>query len=130
MAKGNPIPSAVRHTVRVRDQGRCTICGGMGDEINHRVRRREGGHSPANLHLVCSTDHQRLHSNPEWARERGYILSAVQDVDPGSMPLRAWYGWTLLRPDGTAEVIAPMNVTPDNLEDYLLTRLEEAQAAI
>lgn len=130
MAKGNPIPSAVRRDIWVRDQGRCTICGGMGEEINHRIRRREGGHSRANLHLVCSTDHQRLHSNPEWARDRGYIVSAVQDVDPASLPLRTWRGWAMLRHDGSSQVIAPANITPDNLEGYLLDRLQEAHEAI
>ena len=76
-----------------------------------------------NLMLVDQVCHQRLHSNPQWARDRGYIVSAVADIDPASVPIRTHLGWALLRHDGKFEVIAPMQVKPEDLEAFLLTVL-------
>lgn len=39
--------------------------------------------------------------------ERGYILSAVAEVDPSSEPMLTWRGWVLLDDDGGLSVVAP-----------------------
>ena len=61
----------------------------------------------SNLALGCRVDHDRAHANPSWAMKRGYILSAVADVDPSTEPMLTWRGWVLLDDDGGLTVIAP-----------------------
>lgn len=122
----NEIPRKTRLAVIARDKDRCLCCGAKGTEIQHRVRRREGGHAMGNLMRICATCHRRVHSVPQWATAKGYTVSAVQDIDPASVPLWTFSGWMLLRDDGTTQVIAPAAVKPDDLEDYLASLLEAA----
>jgi hypothetical protein len=72
-------------------------------ERHHRERRRDGGDRLANLLLVCSTHHQLAHSEPRWAREHGYIVSALADVDSAAVPVLLWgTDWVLLTDTGKA----------------------------
>jgi hypothetical protein len=103
----NEIPTATREAIRKRDDGRCIICGAPATEIMHRVRRREGGHELSNLALGCRHCHATCHNQPAWARSKGFILSAVADVDTTREPLWSWRGWVLLTEAGRFEVIAP-----------------------
>lgn len=105
--RGNRIPDKARALVMQRDRSACVACGAMASEVMHRVRRREGGHRLSNLALGCRTCHSRAHANPGWAMERGYILSAVAEVDPSSEPMLTWRGWVLLDDDGGLSVVAP-----------------------
>lgn len=81
----------------------------------------------SNLMCICNTCHRRVHSNPKWAQSKGYIVSAVQNINPASIPLWTFSGWLLLREDGEARVIAPVGVKPAELEDYLLSVQRAAQ---
>lgn len=91
-----------------RDAGACVSCGGRGSEKHHRRRRRENGdglaHTPANGVLLCgwgnhSGCHGKVHSNPQWGRERGYIVRP--GVDPATVRLRHFSrGWITLDKDG------------------------------
>ena len=122
----NEIPRKTRLAVIARDRDKCLACGAKGTEIQHRVRRREGGHAMGNLMRVDATCHRRIHSNPAWAVAKGYTVSAVQNLDPALIPLWTFNGWTLLHNDGTTTVIAPAAVKPEDLEAYLEALLEVA----
>lgn len=115
----NEIPTDVRRKVNDRDEARCQICGAIGTEIQHRIRRREGGHRLSNLIRVCSTDHRALHANPAWALERGYTVSAVMDVDPSQIAVHSYRGWVLYDDEGGYQVIAPRTVTVRDLPAHL-----------
>lgn len=115
----NEIPADVRRKVNSRDDARCQICGAIGTEIQHRIRRREGGHRLSNLIRVCSTDHRALHANPAWALERGYTVSAVMDVDPSQIAVHSYRGWVLYDDAGGYQVIAPRTVAVRDLPAYL-----------
>lgn len=118
----NEIPSAVRRKVNDRDEMRCQVCGAIGSEIQHRMRRREGGHRMSNLIRVCSVDHRAIHANPAWALERGYTVSAVFDADPSQIPVCTYRGWATFDDAGGFDVIAPRVVTPGDLSDHLTSR--------
>ena len=73
--KRMPIPAAVLHRVRLRDQGRCTDTRPDGKrcdrsrwiEVHHRKPVREGGdNSLENLITLCATHHRRQHMKPAW----------------------------------------------------------------
>lgn len=117
----NEIPSAVRRKVNDRDEMRCQACGSIGTEIQHRMRRREGGHRYSNLIRVCSVDHRTIHSNPAWALEFGLTVSAVFDVDPSLVPVCTYRGWVLFDDLGGFNVIAPRSVPAAHVADYLPT---------
>lgn len=119
----NEIPSAVRRKVNDRDEMRCVACGSIGSEIQHRMRRREGGHRLSNLIRVCSVDHRTIHANPAWALEFGLTVSAVFDQDPSLVPVLTYRGWTLFDDEGGFNVIAPRNVSSATVANYLLVRV-------
>ena len=102
------IPTSVRVKIRARDRGQCLRCGGVGTELQHRVRRREGGHHLWNLVTMCGTCHRTwAHANPDAAREGGWIIS-VHHQDPASVPLHTFWGeWVRLTADGLLEKASP-----------------------
>ena len=52
----------------------CAVCGGIAECTHHVLPRSRGGkHTVANLLPLCHRDHQLIHANPEWAREKGYL---------------------------------------------------------
>lgn len=108
-----------RGLIDVRDASLCVSCSGRGLEKHHRRRRRENGdgkaHTPANGALFCGWGnhtgcHGRVHSNPQWARSKGYIVAT--GVDPATVPL--WHfsrGWILLDEEGSwASTIDPVGI--------------------
>lgn len=72
--KDTKIPQRSRDAVSKRSLDRCERCGGSGYEVHHRMRRREGGHDPRNLVLLCRTCHSWAHGNPDAAKEAGFIV--------------------------------------------------------
>lgn len=115
----NEIPSDTRRKVNKRDEMRCVACGSIGTEIQHRMRRREGGHRLSNLIRVCSTDHRTIHANPAWALEFGLTVSAVFEQDPSLIPVLTYRGWTLFDDEGGFDVIAPRDVPAASVAAYL-----------
>lgn len=120
----NEIPTDVRRKVNDRDEMRCQVCGATGSELQHRMRRREGGHRKSNLIRVCSIDHRSIHANPGWAMERGYTVSAVMaDADPSQIPVHSYRGWVLYDDDGGFDVIAPRTMSPADLSAFRLSQV-------
>lgn len=96
----NEIPGSTRLKVYARDGRQCLRCGVPGTEIQHRMRRREGGHALWNLVLMCHNCHQRwAHANPAAAREQGWIIS-VHQHEPWNVPVKTFFGWVILTEDG------------------------------
>jgi hypothetical protein len=98
--------------VDARDQYSCVVCGRRitgdwpGASRHHRLPRSHkfpGLHLPSNLILVCGSGdtgcHGRIHANPAWAYERGFLLHSWQD--PLKTPLRhCKYGELLIDDEG------------------------------
>lgn len=103
---------ASRNIVHERDQGRCQMCGiyitdGNG-AVHHRTPKGMGGsallESPANLVTLCGRTnvegcHGKAHSNPQWARNHGWIVS--RNFNPEDIPVDTVDGWVLLSDDGS-----------------------------
>lgn len=103
------MPTAVRVSVWERDMGACIRCGGPGQDLHHRQRRRDGDHQIGNCVTVCRTCHSYVHAHPEEARDNGWIVSFAVD-DPCGVKVRAWLGWMLLDNDGVAYLVdAPVD---------------------
>lgn len=103
------IPTKARQVVGERDGRLCLACGSPGTALHHRQRRREGGHGYENLITLCHSDHSRAHSNPAWARERGFIVSVSVD-DISQVPLKMYGGWILLDTEGSYRYITEQEV--------------------
>lgn len=102
---------------------RCQVCGAWGTEIQHRMRRREGGHRKSNLIRICSIDHRNVHAQPAWALERGFTVSAVIDADPSQIPVHSYRGWVLYDDAGGYDVIAPRSMSPADLSALRLSQV-------
>lgn len=99
---------AARSVVHERDQGRCCMCGinlaGTDRRsVHHRAPKGMGGsallESPANLVTLCGLGnsdgcHGKAHSNPQWARNHGWIVS--RHLDPAEIPVDMVDGWHTL----------------------------------
>jgi hypothetical protein len=85
----------------------CELCGKRLQnraERHHRQRRRTGGDRLSNLLLVHPECHTRIHSQPEWSRANGYIVSAYA-TDPAGVPVAIRNAKWLLADDGTKHPI-------------------------
>jgi len=101
------IPTALREQVRARDRGLCVRCGVPGTEIQHRMRRREGGHHLWNLVLMCHACHMWAHAHPAIARAFGWVISVHKRM-PEDTPIYAFWGeWVSLADDGTYRKASP-----------------------
>jgi len=52
----------------------CEVCGAGATDIHHKAKR---GKNLSNLEMfmaTCRTCHNRIHDNPAWARELGYLI--------------------------------------------------------
>lgn len=101
------IPTAMRTLVKDREKNRCLRCGVPGTDIQHRMRRREGGHHLWNLVFMCHACHMWAHANPALARPFGWVIS-VHNRRPETVPLYTYYGeWITLTPEGTYAAASP-----------------------
>ena len=51
--------SAIRKRVMDRDNGRCVVCGGPGEAVDHRIPRAAGGEDTwQNLQTLCNPHHR------------------------------------------------------------------------
>lgn len=66
----------VRPLIEARSLGVCEICRwATGVHLHHKLRRSQGGTNTLdNLLLVCSEDHEFIHSNPEQSYEKGWLI--------------------------------------------------------
>lgn len=112
---------AARRLVRERDGDRCTMCGArLWNEyrsVHHRAPKGMGGsallESPANLVTLCGTGntggcHGKAHSNPQWARNHGWIVS--RSLNPAEIPVDCHDGWHYLSDDGSRTPCTPSEV--------------------
>jgi|SRR5262245_53125247 len=93
---------AANTVLLVRDRWKCMCCGmdlhGR-VERHHRQRRQIGGDHYDNLVCLLPEHHQRLHGNPEWATDRGLIVSMHADFR--TTPVFAWgHSWVFLDAKG------------------------------
>lgn len=86
---------AVRRLVYERDKGRCVVCleAVTTGSVHHRQGRRiKDPHRLSNCVLVCGTGttgcHGRIHANPEWAYENGYMVRRLGVDTPETVPVR------------------------------------------
>lgn len=88
------IPAKTRAAVRERDQDRCVRCSlhvnvAGGGSIHHRQRRRDGGHRPCNLIVLCGSGTTGCHgwvtAHPAQARDSGFIVPTWGD--PATTPI-------------------------------------------
>lgn len=77
---------------------RCEWCDrALGNQMerHHRIRRRDGGDRLSNLVALHTACHQYVHAHPDEARDRGFIVSALSDVDPQDVGVtiagRTWW---------------------------------------
>lgn len=109
---------AGRRLVRQRDGHRCTMCGAsivdQPSAVHHRVAKQMGGSAKleraSNLVRLCGSGnadgcHGKAHSNPEWARNHGWIVS--RSFDPAEIPVDMHDGWFLLDDEGGRTPCAP-----------------------
>lgn len=93
------LPKPLRDVVSARDEGLCVLCGGelprRGWHCHHRKLKSQGGRDEApnliGLHDPC---HSHIHMNPNWSKQRGYIVHP--NTDPATRPvLRFERSWQL-----------------------------------
>lgn len=109
---------AVRRLVYERDKGRCVVClrAVTTGSVHHRQGR--GGKDPhrlSNCLLVCGTGttgcHGRIHANPAWAYENGYMVRRLGIRTPEDTPVLTRSGWVLLDNDGGITAAESMKET-------------------
>lgn len=101
----NP-PKSITDKVDDRDGRRCVRChrslAVVSGSRHHRMRRRDGGHSVAQLVLLCGSGttgcHGWVHGHVKEARALGLILPALRKppLDPEVVPVRTLGGWVRL----------------------------------
>ena len=67
------------------------MCSGAAIQYHHRRSRSvrdEHTHCPCNGVYLCLADHQMVTDFPQWARERGLVVSRYVDL-PASVPVVA-----------------------------------------
>jgi hypothetical protein len=52
----------------------CEICGGQATDIHHKKGRGKHLLAKDTFMACCRQCHQRIHDNPGWARENGYLI--------------------------------------------------------
>jgi 5-methylcytosine-specific restriction endonuclease McrA len=75
-------------TCRARIPG---VCQGRGRHRHHRkTRGRQGSDAPTNLMLVCFPCHDWIHSHPEDAQTRGWLVNSWDDEPTAADPPLPW----------------------------------------
>ena len=93
----------VLELIEKRSQGRCEVCGayceGEYDPHHRKLRSRGGLDEASNLLYICHKCHRKIHENPEWASERGYMVSSWSV--PADIPFLHWaHGITYIGNEG------------------------------
>ena len=52
----------------------CEVCGAQATDIHHKSKRGKNLSSQQTFMAVCRNCHTRIHDNPAWARELGYLI--------------------------------------------------------
>lgn len=53
----------------------CEVCGNAGaNQIHHKAKRGKNLCNTETFMCVCALCHRKIHDNPKWARENGYLI--------------------------------------------------------
>lgn len=52
----------------------CEVCGNAGDQIHHKAKRGKNLCAVETFMCVCALCHSKIHDNPKWARDNGYLI--------------------------------------------------------
>jgi 5-methylcytosine-specific restriction protein A len=104
-----------RQAISERAKGRCELCGtpvGMDAQIHHRKPRGMGG-TKDNASRLASNGlfvHFRCHERIERNRDEalGYGWLVRQSGESAQEPVLLHYGWVLLNPDGSVDLLASL----------------------
>lgn len=55
-------------------QGRCEACGGQATDIHHKSKRGKNLSNKDTFMAICRLCHDKVHANPAWAKEKGYLI--------------------------------------------------------
>lgn len=109
------VPRVISEKVDERDRYACVRCGQplnvTPGSRHHRQRRAIGGHTLANIVLLCGSGttgcHGWVHAHPREARAAGWIVRAEGLVTPSEIPVQVVAGglgspliWVMLAPQG------------------------------
>jgi 5-methylcytosine-specific restriction endonuclease McrA len=53
---------------------RCEICENQASDIHHKKKRGKNLSNIDSFMAVCRLCHNRIHDNPAWAKEMGYLI--------------------------------------------------------
>lgn len=116
------VPRKIAAIVDRRDGYSCVRCGlplsVESGSRHHRQRRAIGGHTPANLILLCGSGttgcHGWVHAHPERARSSGWIVRSAGALIPAEVPMLTvcaghWSAlvWVRLDDRGRRELLNP-----------------------
>lgn len=66
--------SRVRREYLEEKNGRCEVCDREATDIHHKSGRGRNTCEKLTFLAVCRPCHQRIHDNPAWAKEQGYLV--------------------------------------------------------
>jgi hypothetical protein len=52
----------------------CEVCGNSGDQVHHKEKRGKNLCIVSTFMCVCGLCHRKIHDNPAWARDKGYLI--------------------------------------------------------
>ncbi len=52
----------------------CEVCGCPATDIHHKAKRGNNLYNMETFMATCRLCHNRIHDNPAWAREMGYLI--------------------------------------------------------
>lgn len=64
----------VARNLYFRIQPDCEVCGCPATDIHHKAKRGKNLYNMATFMAVCRPCHNKIHDNPAWAREKGYLI--------------------------------------------------------
>lgn len=76
--KKNEEYSKVRKEYLQQVGGRCEVCGGQATDIHHKSKRGKNLCAKDTFLALCRQCHTKIHDNPAWARENGYLVYQYQ----------------------------------------------------
>ncbi len=52
----------------------CEVCGCPATDIHHKAKRGKNLYNMETFMATCRLCHNKIHDNPAWARELGYLI--------------------------------------------------------
>ena len=64
----------VARELYLNENPNCEVCGNFAMDIHHKAKRGKNLCNMETFMAVCRTCHTKIHDNPSWARELGYLI--------------------------------------------------------